>query len=250
MTRLATLTWVDAEQQIAEGAVLLVPLGSTEQHGPHLPIGTDTDIAVAVASSAAARLRQAVVAPPVAYGSSGEHQSFPGTLSIGSTATQQLLVELGRSAGEAFARIVFVSTHGGNAEPVRRAVAELRSEGRDVRAWGPQWKGDAHAGRTETSLMLVIAPELVRLGAAEAGDTRPLDEMLPELRTGGVRSVSPNGVLGDPTDATPKEGRDLLQAAVDQLVAFVRRPGPDDDRAAEPGPEPDQTAEPGPEEPS
>jgi mycofactocin system creatininase family protein len=233
LTRLAPLTWVDAEQRIADGAVLLVPLGSTEQHGPHLPIGTDTDIAVAVALSAATRLRQAVVAPAVAYGSSGEHQSFPGTLSIGSAVTERLLVELGRSAGEAFSQVVFVSTHGGNAEPVQRAVAELRSEGRNVRAWGPQWEGDAHAGRTETSLMLVIAPEQVRLGAAEAGNTKPLDVLLPELRTGGVRSVSPNGVLGDPSEASPKEGRDLLQAAVDQLVAFVRRSDPEADQGPE-----------------
>jgi mycofactocin precursor peptide peptidase len=233
MTKLTTLTWVETAQRMADGAVLLVPLGSTEQHGPHLPIGTDTDIAVAVALSAATRIRQAVVAPAVAYGSSGEHQSFPGTLSIGSAATERLLVELGRSAGETFTQVVFVSTHGGNAEPVRRAVAELRSEGRNVRAWGPQWKGDAHAGRTETSVMLVIAPEQVRLGAAEAGDTRPLDVLLPHLRTGGVRSVSPNGVLGDPTDATPKEGRDLLQAAVDQLVAFVRGADPTADQVPE-----------------
>ncbi|MGO9028996.1 MAG: mycofactocin biosynthesis peptidyl-dipeptidase MftE [Acidimicrobiales bacterium] len=224
MTRLANLTWVEVDIRTGQEPVLLVPLGSTEQHGPHLPLGTDTSIAMAVASAAAARLPGSVVAPAVAYGSSGEHQSFQGTLSIGAAATELLLVELGRSAGATFAQVVLVSTHGGNAEPVQRAVARLRDEGRKVRAWGPRWEGDAHAGRTETSLMLVIAPEQVRLGAAAAGDTRPLASLLPELRAGGVRSVSPNGVLGDPTEATPKEGRELLQAAVDQLVAFVRRP--------------------------
>jgi len=224
VTRLANLTWVEVDIRTGQEPVLLVPLGSTEQHGPHLPLGTDTSIAMAVASAAAARLPGSVVAPAVAYGSSGEHQSFQGTLSIGAAATELLLVELGRSAGATFAQVVLVSTHGGNAEPVQRAVARLRDEGRKVRAWGPRSEGDAHAGRTETSLMLVIAPEQVRLGAAAAGDTRPLASLLPELRAGGVRSVSPNGVLGDPTEATPKEGRELLQAAVDQLVAFVRRP--------------------------
>ena len=230
MTRLGDLTWPEAGDRAGEGAVLLLPVGSTEQHGPHLPLSTDTDIAVAIASAASVRLRRAVVAPPVAYGSSGEHRDFPGTLSIGAEVTESVVVELGRSAGEAFARVVVVSAHGGNAGPVGRAVDRLRSEGRDVRAWGPRWEGDAHAGRTETSLMLVIAPERVRLGRAEAGDTRPVAELLPELRERGVRAVSPNGVLGDPEDATPREGRDLLQAAVDELVSFVRREptdGPD-----------------------
>ncbi len=222
MTRLGDLVWPDLSGHRAGSAVLLVPVGSTEQHGPHLPLSTDTDIAVAIASTAATRLPAAVVAPPLPYGSSGEHQGFPGTLSIGAEATRVALVELGRSAGESFGTVVLVSAHGGNAGPVSAAVALLRAEGRDVRAWGPSWEGDAHAGRTETSLMLVIAPERVRLGEAVAGDTRPLADLLPDLRAGGVRRVSPNGVLGDPGEASPREGRELLESAVAQLVVFVR----------------------------
>ena len=79
-----------------------------------------------------------------------------------------MLVELGRSATETFARVLFVCAHGGNAEPLAEAVARLRAEGRDVRAWSPRWSGDAHAGHLETSLMLAIAPERVQL-AARAG---------------------------------------------------------------------------------
>jgi mycofactocin precursor peptide peptidase len=222
VTRLGDLTWTDLDGRPPDGGVLLVPVGSTEQHGPHLPLSTDTDIAVAIATAASARIPGAVVAPPLPYGSSGEHQGFPGTLSIGAGATEALVVELGRSAGESFGTVVLVSTHGGNAGPVAAGVAVLRSEGRDVRAWGPSWEGDAHAGRTETSVMLVVAPERVRMGAAEAGDRRPVAELLPQLRAGGVRPVSPNGVLGDPGEASPKEGRDLLETAVAQLVVFVR----------------------------
>jgi creatinine amidohydrolase len=70
--------------------------------------------------------------------------------------------------------------------------------------------------------MLVIAPERVRLGEAVAGDTRPLADLLPDLQAGGVRRVSPNGVLGDPGEASPREGRELLESAVAQLVVFVR----------------------------
>ncbi|HST65927.1 MAG TPA: mycofactocin biosynthesis peptidyl-dipeptidase MftE, partial [Mycobacteriales bacterium] len=151
--------------------VLAVPVGSTEQHGPHLPLSTDTDVAVALARGLAARRPGVVVAPALPYGSSGEHAGFAGTLSIGAAATELVLVELGRSALPAsFARLLLVSAHGGNAGPVTAAVRLLRSEGRDVRAWSPRWDGDAHAGRTETSVQLALAPDRVRAGPAAAGD--------------------------------------------------------------------------------
>src|SRR5690606_24834147 len=132
------------EAQAPGPATLLVPLGATEQHGPHLPLGTDTEIALALARAAAAQVDGAIVAPPLPYGSSGEHQGFAGTISIGREATELLLVELCRSAAESFRRIVLVSAHGGNAEPLRRAVARLRAEGHDVRAWEPRRGGAAH----------------------------------------------------------------------------------------------------------
>jgi creatinine amidohydrolase len=223
VTALADLAWPDIEEIGGRDAVLLVPVGSTEQHGPHLPLTTDTDIATAIVSHPAVGLRlpRAVVAPPLPYGSSGEHDGFPGTLSIGQVATEMVLVELGRSAGAVFTTVVVVSTHGGNAFPVERAVSLLRSEGRNVRAWSPRWQGDAHAGQTETSLMLAIAPHRVRLELAQPGDTRPLADLLPDLRSRGVRSLSPNGVLGDPTTANREAGERLLAAAVDDLIGFV-----------------------------
>ena len=196
------------------GDLLVVPLGATEQHGPHLPLGTDTVIAVALASS----VEDAVIAPALPYGSSGEHEGFKGTLSIGQAALAHVLVELTRASG--FARVLFVSAHGGNAEPLAAAVRELRGEGRAVWAWSPRWKGDAHAGRIETSLMLALAPELVG-PTRDAGNVTPLPELLPRLRAEGVRSVSPNGVLGDPSGASAQEGRELLAAAMADLRAFV-----------------------------
>jgi creatinine amidohydrolase len=222
VTALAGLAWPEVGSLAGQG-VLLVPVGSTEQHGPHLPVTTDTDIAVAIVSHPAIHLRlpHAVVAPPLPYGSCGEHDGFPGTLSIGQDATELVLVELGRSASAAFAAVVVVSTHGGNSSPVEKAVSRLRAEGREVRGWTPRWQGDAHAGRTETSLMLAIAPDRVDLTVAEPGDTRPLAELLPALRADGVRSVSPNGVLGDPSAATQEEGLRILSAAVDDLIRFV-----------------------------
>jgi mycofactocin precursor peptide peptidase len=225
---LGGVTWPEVRDRAAAApTTLLVPLGATEQHGPHLPLGTDTTIAVALAEAAAARVPGAVVAPALPYGSSGEHQDFAGTLSIGAAATELVLVELARSATETFPSVVFVNAHGGNATPIRAAVARLRDEGRDVRAWSPAFGGDAHAGRTETSLMLALEAEgttAVRVGSAEAGNDAPLGELIERLRSDGVRAVSPNGVLGDPAGASAVEGRALLAAAVEDLVATLAPP--------------------------
>jgi creatinine amidohydrolase len=216
---LGATTWEEVDG--AGGAVLAVPLGATEQHGPHLPLETDTAIARAVAAGAAAERPEVVVAPALPYGSSGEHAGFPGTISIGQEATELVLVELCRSAAASFGRVLFVCGHGGNVVPVNRAVKRLRGEGREVRAWSPRWEGDAHAGRLETSLMLAIAPELVRLDRAAPGNTEPVERLFGDLVARGVRPLAANGVLGDPAGASAREGRELLAAAVADLVAVV-----------------------------
>jgi creatinine amidohydrolase len=202
--------------------LLVVPVGSTEQHGPHLPLGTDADVALAVSRGLAARIPSVAVAPLISYGSSGEHAGFAGTLSIGQEAIELMLLELGRSASATYRRQVFVSAHGGNAAPAIRAVTRLRRESRDVLLWLANWDGDAHAGRTETALQLVLNPELVRVEEMVAGNLAPVRELLPQLMAGGVIAVSPNGVLGDPVGATVEEGERLLAGLIDDLEAKVR----------------------------
>ena len=214
---MAGLAWPEAADRL--GRLLVVPLGATEQHGPHLPLSTDTDVAVALAVRLAARRGDVDVAPAVPYGASGEHAGFPGTLSLGTAALELLLVELCRSATGTWRRVLLLSGHGGNAQAVRAAVALLRSESRDVRAWAPAWPGDAHAGRTETSVQLALEP--ARVGLPEPGVTTPVEQLLPALRAGGVRAVSPNGVLGDPAGASAEEGERLLQEAVVALDRWL-----------------------------
>jgi creatinine amidohydrolase len=213
--RLGSLSWPQV------GApVLLVPLGATEQHGPHLPLETDTVIAEAVADGLAARRPGTVVAPALPYGSSGEHAGFPGTLSLGAEALELVLVELVRSA-DRFEAVVLVCWHGGNAEPLTRAANRLRGEGRAVAVWRPALEGgDLHAGRTETSLMLALRPELVgEERPAEAA--LPASELMPDLRARGVRAVSVSGVLGDAAGATAGEGSELLELLVADLARVV-----------------------------
>lgn len=218
-----------------EGRTLLVPLGSVEQHGPHLPLDVDTRVAAAVVGEGVCAAPELVAAPALAYGASGEHEAFPGTVSIGTDMLAAVLVELGRSATRWAQRIVFLTGHGGNRDALVAAVALLRQEGRDA-AWFPcAAPGDAHAGRTETSIMLALDPGAVRLDAAAPGATAPLAELLPAIRAGSVRTVSPSGVLGDPTGASAAEGERLLAGMVVALLAAVRRwrPGQDGQLSAE-----------------
>ena len=218
MTSLGREAWPDVA---SARPLLAIPLGSCEQHGPHLPLDTDTTIAVAVASELARRRDDVLVAPALAYGASGEHAAFAGTLSIGLAALEHVVVELVRSADH-FAGVVLVNGHGGNARAVERAVATLRRDCRRVMAWWPSVPGgDAHAGRVETSLLLAIAPETVRMALAAPGCTAPLATILPTLESGGVVAVSPSGVLGDPTGASAAEGARLLDELATALSTAV-----------------------------
>jgi len=225
VTLLGDLTWPEAQRLAAAGAVLAVPVGSTEQHGPHLPLATDTDIAVALAGRLAASRLDVVVAPPVSYGSSGEHAGFAGTISIGQDALELMLTELGRSAADTFRHLVLISTHGGNHEPVARAAGRLRAESRDVLLWMPRRTAgaahDAHAGRDETAIQLALDASRVRIGLAEPGNSTPIAELMPVLRAEGVRAASPNGVLGDPAGASAAKGSALLGELAADLLAAV-----------------------------
>ncbi|HWC33359.1 MAG TPA: mycofactocin biosynthesis peptidyl-dipeptidase MftE [Mycobacteriales bacterium] len=222
-SQLADLAWTEVEARNRQGraTVLAVPLGATEQHGPHLPLSTDTDVAVALCNAVADARDDIVVAPALAYGSSGEHEGFAGTLSIGQEALELVVVELVRSAVRTFDAVLIVSAHGGNLECVTRAVTRLRAEGHDVELFAPVTGGDAHAGRTETSLMLALAPARVRMSAAAPGDPRPMAELLPLLKASGVRSVSASGVLGDPYGAGAAEGEALIARLAGELLARV-----------------------------
>jgi mycofactocin system creatininase family protein len=207
----SNLAGATTREAVGAGLVL-VPLGSVEQHGPHLPLDTDTAIAIAVAAGVAAELPGAWVAPALSYGSSGEHQSFAGTASIGTEALTHVLVELTRSLRTWADRVVFVNAHGGN-------LGALNAS--DEIAWVPCATEDVdlHAGFTETSLMLHVRPESVRRELVEVGNTRPLSEILPAMMAGGVGAVSANGVLGDPTGASAAEGERVLKAMVADVLA-------------------------------
>lgn len=223
----ATEALIDEDGTLAP--IVLIPVGSTEQHGPHLPLNTDTLVAEEIAGRALHRTTGLMLGPTLSVTASGEHAGFAGTLSVGTEVMMQVAIELGRSADWA-AGVVFVNGHGGNHEALSQAVELLGEEGRNVTAWWPKWRRrtdggppDLHAGRIETSLMLAIDPGLVRLELATDGPDLALEDLLPRLRDDGVRSVSPTGVLGDPDGASGAEGERFIADFVDDLVLAVER---------------------------
>lgn len=200
------------------GSLVLIPLGSCEQHGPHLPLDVDTYVARAVSTRWAAQHEGAVLGPALEYGASGEHEGFPGTLSMGTDAMTEVLVELGRSASRWASRMLIVNGHGGNADALTAAGRRLRAEGRDAAWWSCSVAGgDAHAGRTETSLMLALRGDVVQRDQLAPGRLEPIATLLPTLRRDGLLGVTASGVLGDPTQATAEEGDRLISGLVGRL---------------------------------
>ena len=203
-------------------SVLVVGLGATEQHGPHLPLGTDTIVADALVDYLCEQDQRFVAGPTFPIGASGEHQGFLGTLSLGTDALAEVLVELVRSARESCAGVYFVSGHGGNLDAVRSALKRSQAEGDRVGVTFLSVDGgDAHAGHTETSLLLHLRPELVTY-PWERGANEPVGVLLDSMRQGGVRAVSENGVLGDPTGATAQAGAQLFEQMGGRLLAEAR----------------------------
>ena len=214
-------------EQIGDGRVLLLPLGSTEQHGPHLPLDTDTVIATAVADRVASIVPAAVAAPAVPIGAAGEHAGFAGTLSIGTDVLAAAIVEIVRTAGSEFDRIVVVNAHGGNLDAIQAAAKTCEYERRPIVVWHARLAdGDAHAGDAETSVMLAIDASRVRMARAEPGVTAPMAEIVDDLRSGGLAAVTPNGVLGDPTGATAERGEQILTRWVAEVAALSENMAP------------------------
>jgi creatinine amidohydrolase len=223
ISRLADQKWPDLA---GRRPLVVLPLGSCEQHGPHLPLDTDHAVAEAVAERAAALLADdtglLLVAPGQPYGASGEHEGFPGTVSIGHTALYLLIVELGRSVLRWADRLLVVNGHGGNLPSLLSAIAALRREGRDA-AWWPCLPdgGDLHAGYTETSMMLRLRSAAVHADRAVAGPCEPIGGLLGRLVAESVRGVSESGVLGDPAGASAQHGEDLLAWMATWLAADI-----------------------------
>lgn len=242
----------------AAQAVVVLPVGAIEQHGPHLPCAVDSLIAAGVVGHALARLPDAVAAyalPPLVYGTSDEHADFAGTLGLSPAVLQQTVEQIGDALHRAGLRkLLVVNGHGGNPEVLALAARALRVRHGDFVVvphfvWHvPNPYKDfmdererrlgLHAGQAETALMLALAPELVRMERAVA--CHPPEFAVPTLSPNGrpacawtARDIGSSGVIGDPRAATAEQGHAILDAlaaswaqAITELHAlrWVQRP--------------------------
>ncbi len=204
--------------------ILLIVLGSWEQHGPHLPFDTDSIIIDAVVSQAFSEVNQDrfLVAPTIPITASDEHDGFPGGLSTGTQALADYVVAMCRSASWAL-EVCIVNGHGGNTDALSRIDSALEHEKIAHSIWSlPSYQGgDMHAGHTETSLMMHIAPTTVRHELIQSGNTGSADTLIPAMRESGIISISSNGILGDPTTASAQHGAKVLKLYVKSLVAHL-----------------------------
>jgi creatinine amidohydrolase len=228
------MTMDDVGENAAAGAVAVLPVGATEQHGAHLATGTDTLLADHVAAEAAERTGD-VVLPALPYGCSLGHTAhWPGTLSLHPRTMTAVVVELGHwTHASGFRKLVIVNGHATNGPPCQSAILELRHELPDMRARfvsifdltpeiAARYTEDApdfHANEAETSMLLHLADSQVRL-------ERAVDE--PDRTVGLVLSyampaVTRSGVVGAPSTASRARGAELVAQLVDALAELLSR---------------------------
>jgi creatinine amidohydrolase len=231
--------WPDLGEYFAAESLALVPLGSTEQHGPHLPESTDHVIAEAFAREAADRTGL-LCTPTVNVGVSPHHRQFHGTMWVDAPAFRDYVESLTRNLTyHGIDRVVFVNAHGGNVEHLREVGRRVRDDGV---AYAVPWMWDdaipdlvddlfaqngPHGGPKETAMLQYLEPELVhddRLADASDGGATSVEEA-GTIRHGArtyydAADNTDNGVLGDQTDATAEKGERMFEAATAQLVAL------------------------------
>ena len=241
----AYLTWAQVDALSREETLLVLPTAAIEQHGPHLPLATDTLINNLLLGRALARMpaeAPVYALPAVCYGKSNEHLGFPGTMSVSAATFQAVVRDLGASVAAAgFRKLVLYNTHGGNSSLIDVLARDLRAElglrtfclygaagaaftglSAQERAYG------FHAGEVETALLLSATPELVRSSEYTwnyiAQIAQP-DVLLPENGPATfawlTRDIAASGVMGDPRPATAENGARWIDEAAAKVAAAL-----------------------------
>jgi creatinine amidohydrolase len=243
------LTDPELETARDAGALVLIPLGATEQHGAHLPVDTDTAISVAVATAVARRRGDTLVTPPIAWGYSAGHMGFASTLSLRPETLTAVLEDLcGSLLAHGFRKVAILASHGTNRPIGNTFVREVmarhgatvayihytdfaRAAFQERRTTPPG--GEMHAGEMETSLQLHLHPELVHMERAEHDLVDPkrhfgVSSAANDIFGGGnisigydIRQKFPTGVMGDPRTASTELGEAVFEAAVTGIAATL-----------------------------
>ncbi|WBU58935.1 creatininase family protein [Paracoccus albus] len=254
-TEYGQLTWQEIRDADKDRVVIL-NVSATEDHGPHMPLDTDTVIGMAIARGVAERIPdQVLVMPPVPYGFNEHHKDFPGVIWIQPETLIAFITDITESlAHHGFRRVLLLNSHGSN-----HAVLDLAARKTVIRSniicvsaswWNlipdqigkirrSETGGIAHAGEMETAVYMHLHPELVDLSKAETRNTHDPDSRFfnLDLAAGGGGAmlmrwwsdISPDGTMGDPTVATPETGKQFLDAAITrcaELIGEMRALGP------------------------
>jgi creatinine amidohydrolase/Fe(II)-dependent formamide hydrolase-like protein len=240
--KLGKLTWPEAEERFKEIDIALLPVGSTEQHGPHLPLDTDAYDAESLACNVASTLPdpKPIVLPPIPYGVSYHHMEFSGTISITNETLTKLVYEVGMSAAHhGVKKLLIINGHGGNTPSLKNAAQMIN---RDAHIFTCVDTGetsdvditkiidtpnDVHAGEIETSTALARRPSLVKMEKAVSFipdfSSRYLDFSSSRSVEWYTRTekISQSGVLGDPTKASKEKGEMIWAIMIKHLVSFI-----------------------------
>jgi len=242
---LGELTWLDVEEFLKEHKTVIVPVGSCEQHGPHLPLDTDAYDAFWLSLKAAKKAQCALVAPPIYYGVSLHHMDFPGTITLSPRTLEQLAYEVGICLTKhGFNKILFENGHGGNTPALEAAAQRIKAETNafvavDTVSLIPDFiekfvetPYDVHAGEFETSTTLanrenlvvkerIVKPQLTfpkskytKIGLKETGP-----KVSWAFRT---KELTNTGVIGDPTKASKDKGEKAWKLAIERLVDLLK----------------------------
>ncbi len=244
--RMSEMTRVDVQKALDRGfGTVVFAVGSNEQHGPHLPTCTDSLIGDVLANKVTLKLGRALQAPSINVGCSDAHMVFPGAISLRPETLKSLIRDYCASlAKQGFKNIVILPSHGGNFNAVREATDELSQslEGTRVVSY-TDLKGlleflaefsskhgvtagesGAHAGESETSMVLAIRKDLVDMKNAEIGFVESFDDKIMGLMySQGIKAITKNGVLGDPRKAEARKGEEYLKLWAEKMADFVRK---------------------------
>lgn len=243
--RMFEMTSPEVREAIANGFdTVIVPFGATEQHGPHLPLGTDSIIGAEIGDRVARKLGNALLAPTMCIGLSEHHMKFAGSITLGASTFAAVVHDYCTSlARHGFKHIVLIPSHGGNFAPIQQAAQVIRPTLPDVQLITvasldvllsllhstaakngiSAAASGAHAGENETSMMLAFCPQWVKIEKAQTGFIGDFLKVQGQAFADGIKAISANGVLGDPLPAKASAGETYLQAWADWCVEVVQR---------------------------
>ncbi len=239
------MNWQDIKQAVENGYTsIIIGVGSTEQHGPHLPLKTDSSITEEIVKKAAGIIGKILIAPVIRTGCSEHHLAFSGSISLRDSTLKAVMADFVSSfIRHGFKTIIFLSAHGGNFGPMRKAINELQKQYPEHKIIGytdmfgfiepvyvtgekngiTRKESGAHAGESEASIILHLYPELVKKERFAPGYTGEVgSDQLEIILSKGMPALTENGILGDPRKADAGRGREYIEALANFLAEKIK----------------------------